>query len=152
MAKAQAAGISTYNQTPLLRGVNDDPDILAELFDGLSTNGITPYYLFHCRPTTGNESYMMTIQEGEDVVRRTRSRLGGLARMFRYAASHDVGKIEIVGRTGDTLAFRYHQPRNSEDDGRVMLWPYSEPITWLDEVVERDRSGRSASMSGGTAV
>src|SRR5215213_6797648 len=53
----QKAGAITVNQTPLIHGVNDKSDIVAELFGKLSFNGVVPYYLFLCRPTAGNEPY-----------------------------------------------------------------------------------------------
>ena len=55
------AGTEAANQTPLIRGVNDDPEVLAELFNQLSYKGIPPYYLFICRPTLGNMTYVVPI-------------------------------------------------------------------------------------------
>ena len=48
------SGAIVVNQTPLIKGVNDDPDVLAELFNRLSFIGVPPYYVFLCRPTLGN--------------------------------------------------------------------------------------------------
>ncbi len=139
--RCQRAGLSTYNQTPMLAGINDDVDTLVTLFKGLAQNGITPYYLFHCRPTMGNDSFMMTVQRGEAIVAATRPQLSGLARSFRYVASHDAGKIEIVGRTQESMVFRYHQPRECANDGRLMMWPVDKPIYWLDDVVASNEVG-----------
>ena len=47
----QKAGAITVNQTPLIRGVNDKAEVIAEFFSKLSYNGVVPYYLFICRPT-----------------------------------------------------------------------------------------------------
>src|ERR1700754_976299 len=58
----QKAGAITVNQSPLIRGVNDKPEIIAELFGRLSFNGVVPYYLFICRPTSGNEPYMVPVE------------------------------------------------------------------------------------------
>lgn len=43
-------GIIIKNQTVLLKGVNDDSYILAELIDKMTAWGIIPYYIFQCRP------------------------------------------------------------------------------------------------------
>ena len=66
------AGIDTYlrngvicvNQCPLIRGINDDPDVLAEMYSKLSYIGCPPYYLFQGRPTAGNEPYEVPIRAG----------------------------------------------------------------------------------------
>ena len=49
----QRAGAVTVNQTPLIAGINDDPQVLSELFNKLSYIGVPPYYVFQCRPTPG---------------------------------------------------------------------------------------------------
>ena len=41
----RAAGVTLFNQTVLLRGVNDDPVVLAELSRTLFEAGVLPYYL-----------------------------------------------------------------------------------------------------------
>lgn len=37
---------SFFVQTPLMRGINDDPDLLLELWHRCADNGLRPYYLF----------------------------------------------------------------------------------------------------------
>lgn len=138
MTKARKLGLTVYNQTPMLRGVNDDVSVLVDLMQGLAENGVTPYYLFHCRPTVGNEKFMMTLQDGIEIVTRVRSELSGLARCFRYSGSHATGKIEIVGKSSDKLILRYHQAKDPVDEGRVMTWPLSQPIEWFDKVLAQE--------------
>src|SRR5699024_2965727 len=40
------AGAIVVNQTPVLKGINDDENVLGELLDKLSWAGVTPYYFF----------------------------------------------------------------------------------------------------------
>ena len=47
----QAAGVATLNQSPMIRGVNDNAEVIAQLLERLSFNGVVPYYIFLCRPT-----------------------------------------------------------------------------------------------------
>jgi lysine 2,3-aminomutase len=140
LAAMLAQGITIYNQTPLLRGINAEGSVLADLFSGLISAGVVSYYLLHCRPVTGNEPFMTTVQEGLAIVQRTRRRLNGLARGFRYVASHESGKIEVVGQVGDQLVFRFHEARIPEEDGEVFTWPADQMLTWFDEPVQRYRS------------
>ncbi len=48
------AGISVKNQTVLLRGVNDDPDVLGGLLKGLTAIGVIPYYIFPVQACFGS--------------------------------------------------------------------------------------------------
>ena len=57
-------GVICVNQCPLIKGINDDPAVLAEMYATLSYLGCTPYYLFQGRPTAGNEPYEIPIVEG----------------------------------------------------------------------------------------
>lgn len=138
MTQARKLGLTVYNQTPMLRGINAEVPVLVDLMQGLAENGITPYYLFHCRPTVGNEAFMMTLQDGIELVTQVRSQLSGLARCFRYSGSHATGKIEIVGQANGQLVLRYHQAKNRADEGRMMLWPLNQPVEWFDKILAQD--------------
>ena len=48
-----SVGCIVRNQTVLLKGINDHADVLAQLMNGLVSNGVIPYYIFQCRPVEG---------------------------------------------------------------------------------------------------
>jgi len=128
-------GLAACNQTPLLRGVNDSSTELAALHRGLADAGVAPYYVFQCRPTRGNERFMLSLQEGLEIVNGAKAQLSGLAKRFRYVGSHTTGKIEIVGVLGDKLVLRYHEAKSTADENRLMTWPVDRPVAWFDEIV-----------------
>ncbi|WP_369241324.1 KamA family radical SAM protein [Streptomyces sp. R21] len=123
-------GVSLVNQTPVLRGVNDDVTELVRLLGGLAEAGVIPYYLFQCRPVHGNESFMLPIQDTLHLIGQARAQLNGLARRFRYVASHAAGKIEVLGLYEDRLAFRFHEARDPADEGRLFTMPADAPVHW----------------------
>jgi KamA family protein len=129
----QRAGAITCNQSPLIRGVNDKPEIIAELFGRLSFNGVVPYYLFLCRPTSGNEPYMVPVEEGLEIFEEARRRLAGLAKQARLCMSHRTGKVEVVGKMDNKIVFRYHRAPNPLDCGRVMVFDSDPKAAWLDD-------------------
>ena len=90
-------GLICVNQCPLIKGINDDPDILAEMYSKLSYIGCPPYYLFQGRPTAGNEPYEVPIVRGWRIFQQALRRGSGLARRAKYCMSHETGKVEIVG-------------------------------------------------------
>jgi lysine 2,3-aminomutase len=58
------AGIPVLNQSVLLRGVNDDPGVLAELFRAQAAAGIRPYYLFQPDLAVGTSHLRPSLAEG----------------------------------------------------------------------------------------
>lgn len=79
LALMREAGLPLRSQTVLLRGVNDVPEVLAELFRGLYTRQVEPYYLHHPDRVPGTQRFRMSIEEGRSIVRALRARLPGPA-------------------------------------------------------------------------
>lgn len=130
------AGALLCNQTPMLRGVNDHPDVLGELFDRLSYIGVAPYYVFICRPTKGNATFAVPVEEAIDVFEQGRMRCSGLAGRVRLAMSHATGKIEIVGKDESRVYFRYHRAANPVNHGRFFAVERNPAAYWLDHYSE----------------
>lgn len=78
-AKLQAAGIALVSQTVLLKGVNNDPAVLEELFRAFVQMRIRPYYLHHADMAPGTAHFRTSIAEGQALMRRLRGRVSGLA-------------------------------------------------------------------------
>jgi lysine 2,3-aminomutase len=132
----QRAGVIAVNQTPLLRGVNDNPEVLAELFNRLSYAGVPPYYIFQCRPTAGNKTFAVPIEEGLEIFEQARMKCSGLAKRARYVMSHAVGKIEVLGMTEDLIHFKYLRAANPEEKARFFVCRRNPEAYWLDDYEE----------------
>jgi lysine 2,3-aminomutase len=72
------AGIPLLGQTVLLKGVNDDPTVLAALFRGLVAMRVKPYYLHHPDLAPGTTEFRPSIRDGQALMRSLRGRLSGL--------------------------------------------------------------------------
>jgi KamA family protein len=137
MTLVREAGVCIMNQTPLIRGVNDRPEILGELFNTLSYLGIAPYYLFQCRPTEGNFAYTMPIEQGYQIFTEALRNCSGLARRCRYAMSHASGKVEVAGLTDGQIFFRFHRPANPGQNLAELVPCARNPRGyWLDDFPE----------------
>lgn len=77
-ARLADAGIPLVSQTVLLKGVNDDPETLAELMRTFVANRIKPYYLHHGDLAPGTSHLRTTIADGQQIVRQLRGRISGL--------------------------------------------------------------------------
>jgi lysine 2,3-aminomutase len=72
------AGIPLVGQTVLLKGVNDDPQVMEALMRAMVRNRIKPYYLHHLDLAPGTEQFRLGIAEGQAIVRALRGRVSGL--------------------------------------------------------------------------
>ncbi len=132
----QRCGVTTVNQTPMIRGVNDNVETLSELFETLSFIGVPPYYVFHCRPTEGNESYSLSVEEGFQIFQEAQRNTSGLARRARYSMSHVSGKVEVAAMTDEHIIFRYHRAADPKMQGRTMVFERKPSAQWFDDYPE----------------
>lgn len=130
------SGAIPVNQTPLIRGVNDDPEVLAQLFNQLSFIGVPPYYLFICRPTLGNKTYAVPVEKAFEIFEKSRMMCSGLAKRSRLVMSHSTGKIEIVGKTDVYIYMRYHRAANPQEKARFMVFRRNPDAYWFDDYDE----------------
>ena len=72
------AGIPMLSQTVLLRGINDDAAVLAQLMRAFVEARIKPYYLHHGDRAPGTAQFRVPLAEGQRLVDALRGRLSGL--------------------------------------------------------------------------
>jgi len=129
------AGAILCNQTPLLKGINDKPEVLAELMRQLSFMGVPPYYFFMCRPTEGNKPFALSLVDAYRLLEESKLQVSGLAKRARLVMSHESGKVEMVGMTRNHLYLRYHRARDAADKSRFMIFHRDNDAYWLDDLV-----------------
>lgn len=130
------SGGVVVNQSPLIRGINDDGGTLAKLFAKLSFMGVPPYYIFQCRPTEGNKAYSAPIEEAYAIFLEAQNRVSGLARRARFSMSHRTGKIEVAAMTSDHIVFKYHRAADPANAGRVMIFERNPQAHWFNDYPE----------------
>jgi lysine 2,3-aminomutase len=79
LARLVDAGVPVLNQTVLLRGVNDDPDLLAELSASLLERRVYPYYLHVTDRVPGNAHLRVPLAEAVALHAALATRTGGTA-------------------------------------------------------------------------
>lgn len=139
----QRAGCTLLNQTPILRGINDTPEIIADLCNQLVAIGISPYYLIICRPTLGNKPYVLPIEEAYRIFIRSKCHLSGLARTARLIMSPKVGKLEIIGLYSDQILFRYHRAAKKANEGNLFAFTRNPGAYWFTDYKEVENGAYS---------
>ena len=79
IARLRKAGAALVSQSVLLKGVNDDPDVMAALMEGFVALGVKPYYLHHADLAPGTSHFRTTIAEGQALMKALQARVSGLA-------------------------------------------------------------------------
>lgn len=96
LAKLRSTGARLYNQHPLLKGVNDDIDVLVELYARLRENDVEAHYLFHAIPLQGMQHHRTSVQRGAELALRLNAsgEFSGRGKP-RYCLMTDIGKIVL---------------------------------------------------------
>jgi len=127
------AGAIVVNQTPVLKGINDDPNVLGELLNKLSWAGVTPYYFFVNRPVAGNRDFVLTLEEVYNIVEQAKAKTSGLGKRVRLSMSHTSGKVEILAIENGKAYLKYHQSRDGEY-GKFMVLDCPKDAAWFDDL------------------
>jgi lysine 2,3-aminomutase len=127
------AGVIILSQTPILNGINSEPEIFSELFRKLSFAGISPYYIFQCRPSTGNRIFQVPVEQSYEIIQKSWQACSGLAKRARFVMSHATGKIEIIGKSAGQVFMRYHQSADPGTIGKFMVFRSNPVARWFDD-------------------
>lgn len=91
------AGIPLGCQTVLLKGVNDDPDVMKRLMQKLLVARVRPYYLYQCDQVAGAEHFRTPVETGLEIMRSLQGWTSGLALPhFVIDAPGGGGKIPLL--------------------------------------------------------
>lgn len=88
-------GVPVYNQSVLLRGVNDQPEVLLSLQRRLLRMKIRPYYLYHCDHAQGISHFRTSVEEGRAILRHITAQTAGTA-VPQYVIDSPEGKLRIA--------------------------------------------------------
>lgn len=116
------AGVPVYNQSVLLRGINNDLEVLETLFNELTGIGVKPYYLFQGDLAAGTAHFRTTIEECLTLGEHLAGRLSGLAMpVCAVDLPGGGGKIplsrsHLVGQEGNQYFFE-------NQEGEIVCYP-----------------------------
>ncbi|MDD2197649.1 MAG: lysine 2,3-aminomutase [Bacteroidales bacterium] len=78
-AKMANAGIPLGNQSVLLRGINDCPNIMKKLVHKLVMIRVRPYYIYQCDLSMGLEHFRTPVSKGLEIIESLRGHTSGFA-------------------------------------------------------------------------
>jgi lysine 2,3-aminomutase len=130
------AGVPLGNQTVLLKGINDDVEIMKALMHRLLRMRVRPYYIYQMDLITGGAHFKVDVRKGIEIIRALRGHTTGYAvPQYVIDAPGGGGKVpinpdyvekitdtEVVFRNYEGQQFRYpltHTPRPAANDGEL---------------------------------
>ncbi len=130
LAMLADAGIPLGNQSVLLRGINDCPQIMKKLVHELVKNRVRPYYIYQCDLSRGLSHFRTTVSKGIEIIEYLRGHTSGFAVPTyvidapggggkipiepQYLVSMGEGKVVIRNYEGGF--FVYHEPRDYKSE------------------------------------
>jgi len=135
----RASGAVIRCQAPLIRGVNDDPEVWATLWREVTAAGMVPYYMFVERDTGAQHHFAVPLLRAYEIFRDAYARVDGLARTVRGPVmSATEGKVcvdgvaEVAGER--VFVLRYLQARDQDRVGRPFFAHLDPAATWLTDL------------------
>lgn len=133
------AGVEIRMQAPVLRHVNDDPDVWAELWRQGVRLGMVPYYMFIERDTGARNYFEIPLARCHQIFTRAYRQVSGLGRTVRGPSmSAYPGKVRVAGVTEvageQVFVLEMLQGRDPEWVGRPFFARFDPQATWLDDL------------------
>lgn len=133
------AGVQIRTQSPLLRHINNHPDIWATMWRDQVSLGCVPYYMFIPRDTGARDYFAVALEKAWNIFRKAYQQVSGICRTVRGPSmSCDPGKIQILGISKifqkKYFVLRMLQGRNPDWVARPFFAEYKEDALWMDDL------------------
>lgn len=140
VARIRATGTQIRTQSPLLRHINDDPAIWADMWKQQVNLGMIPYYMFVARDTGAQSYFGVTLERAHRIFNQAYQQVSGICRTVRGPSmSAGPGKVRIIGITelqGEKVfALEFLQGRNPDWVGKPFFAAFDPEAQWLDDLV-----------------
>lgn len=115
------AGCVVGNQMVLLKGINDDPEMVRKMNQWLLKNRCRPYYIFQCDSVEGASHFRTPVESGVAIIKALRGWTSGLAVPHYvvdlprgggkvplqpdYLTSHEGQEMRFVNYAGETYSY-----------------------------------------------
>ena len=141
--------ISVENQSPIIRGVNDDPEALKILQRTLKRVGVENHYFFGGRDIVAYKAFNVPVEEAWRIVNESQKGLSGVEAHARLALSHYRGKTEVCAVTDSAVAgfaaaengvviFKLlRSVADAHDRGKVCIVGRNPEALWFDDYEDR---------------
>ncbi|MGI6571930.1 MAG: KamA family radical SAM protein [Fermentimonas sp.] len=137
--RIENSGALIRTQSPLLRKINNDARVWADMWREQVNLGLIPYYMFVVRDTGSRAFFEVPLERAWNVFRKAYRSVSGVCRTVRGPSmSTNPGKIQVLGITeakGEKVfVLRFLQCRNSNLVDIPFFAKYDAKATWFDQL------------------
>ncbi|MBE9467290.1 MAG: 4Fe-4S cluster-binding domain-containing protein [Bacteroidetes bacterium] len=135
----QNTGSIIRSQSPLLKHINDKPEIWQKMWRQQVNLGIIPYYMFIARDTGAQHYFAVPLVKSLEIFKDAYSRVSGICRTVRGPSmSTNPGKILINGVSeinGEkVIVLNFLQGRNPDWVNKPFFAKYDDKAIWLSDL------------------
>ena len=135
----RATGAQIRTQSPLLKHINDKPELWATMWRKQVDLGCIPYYMFIARDTGAKAYFELPLEKCWQLFRRAYRQVSGLCRTVRGPSMSDhPGKIQILGvqqvKGEKVFVLRFIQGRNPQWVHIPFFAKYDPKATWFNQL------------------
>ena len=139
IVRIRNTGAHIRTQSPLLRKINNHPDIWADMWKKQVDLGCIPYYMFVARDTGSKAFFEVPLDKAWNIFRQAYSRVSGIARTVRGPSmSAYPGKVQVMGvseiKGEKVFILQFLQCRNPKLVGIPFFAKFDAKATWLDQL------------------
>lgn len=137
--QVRKTGAQIRTQSPLLRHINDNPGIWAEMWRRQVSLGMIPYYMFIVRDTGAQHYFGLPLITAYKIFRESYGQVSGMCRTVRGPTmSTTPGKIQVLGdaKINDqkVIVLRFLQGRDPNWVDKPFFAKYDENAIWINEL------------------
>lgn len=137
--RIRATGAQIRTQSPLLRHINDKPELWSRMWRTQVDMGMIPYYMFVARDTGSKAFFELPLERCWKIFRDAYSHVSGVCRTVRGPSmSATPGKIQVLGiaevRGEKVFVLRFIQGRSSKWVDRPFFARYDPEASWFDQL------------------
>ncbi len=141
--------ISVENQSPIIRGVNDDPEALRILQRTLKRVAVENHYFFCGRDIVAYRAFNVPIETAWQILNDSQKGLSGVENHARLSITHYKGKTEVAavsdrpieglpGSENGFVVFKIlRNAADAPDRGRMCIVGRNPEALWFDDYEDR---------------
>lgn len=139
ISKILNTGAVIRTQSPVLKNINDDPKLWAEMWKRQVKLGCIPYYMFVARNTGAQHYFSIPLLDAWNIFRKAYQSVSGICRNVRGPSMSCLpGKVQLLGVTDvkgeNVMVFRMIQGRNPDWAARPFLAKYDKDAIWYTDL------------------
>jgi KamA family protein len=133
-------GAVIRTQSPLLKNINDDPKVWADMWKKQVSLGYIPYYMFVARNTGAQHYFSIPLVDAWKLFREAYQSVSGICRTVRGPSMSALpGKIQILGVSEiadeKVITLRMIQGRNPDWAAKPFFAKYDEDAIWYTDLI-----------------